>query len=71
MKNCKAFCKAEAVSHLNEVIQATPQLSASSSPSYPLPDKTLLRLEKKRFLFKVLQECRSWASRNGAVQILF
>ena len=23
------------------------------------------------FAFKVLQECGSWASRNGAVQILF
>ena len=26
MKNCKAFCKPEAASHLNEVIQATPLL---------------------------------------------
>ena len=63
MKNCKTFCKAEAVNHFKEVIQPTPP-----PPSYPLRDKTLLRLWNKRFLkeiygniqsfvFKVLQEC--------------
>ena len=54
----------------------------SLPPSYPSREKTLLRLWIKnfvkeiyrniqRFAFKVLQECSSWASRNGAVQISF
>ena len=54
----------------------------SLPPSYLSRDKTLLRLWIKnfvkeidrniqRFAFKVLQECSSWASRNGAVQISF
>ena len=45
-------------------------------------DKTLLRLWNKNFLteiyrntqtfaFKVLQECGSWVSRNGTVQMIF
>ena len=79
MKNCKIFCKTEATSYLKEVIQ-TPR--PPSPPSHSLPDKTLLRLWNKRFLkeiyrniqtfaFKVLQECSSWASRKGAVQIFF
>ena len=74
MKNFKIFCKAKATSHLKEVIQPP--------PSNTLPDKALLRLWNKRFLkkiyrniqtfaFKVLQECSSWASRKGAVQIFF
>ena len=74
MKNFKIFCKAKATSHLKEVIQPP--------PSNALPDKALLRLWNKRFLkkiyrniqtfaFKVLQECSSWASRKGAVQIFF
>ena len=79
MKNCKTFCKAEAASHLKEVIQPLPP---PLTPSHPLPDKTLLRLWKKRslkeiyrniqtFAFKVLQEFSSSAPRNGAVQIFF
>ena len=84
MKNCKTFCKAEAASHLKEVIQPLPPPPAPPplTPSHPLPDKTLLRLWKKRFLkemyrniqtfaFKVLQEFSSSAPRNGAVQIFF
>ena len=79
MKNCKTFCKAEAASHLKP-----PSLPRATSlpPSQLLPEKTLLRLWNKRFLkeiyrniqtfaFKVLQECSSWASRNGGVQIFF
>ena len=52
----------------------------SLPPNHPPPNKILLRLSNKTFLteiyrniemftFKVLQECSSWASRNGAVQM--
>ena len=74
MKNCKTFYEAQTASHLKEIIQLSPNL--------PAPDKILLLLWNKNFLteiyrniqtfaFKVLQECSSWASRNGAVQIFF
>ena len=54
----------------------------SLPPFHPPPDKTLLHLWNKSFLkeifrniqtfaFKVLQECNSWTSRNGAVQYFF
>ena len=53
---------------------------SSLPPSLPSQDKTLLRRWNKSFLkeifrnvqafaFKVLQECSSWASRNGACNI--
>ena len=54
-----------------------------SLPLPPIsPDKILLFLWNKNFLreiyrniqafaFKVLQDCRSWPSRNGAVQMFF
>ena len=72
MKNCKIFCKVQTASHLKEL--------SSLLPSHRSPDKTLLRLWNKNFLkeifrntqafaFKVLQECSSWASRNGACNI--
>ena len=74
MKNCKTFYEAQTASHLKEIIQLSPNL--------PAPDKILLLLWNKNFLteiyrniqtfaFKVLQECSSWASRNGAVQMFF
>ena len=74
MKTCKLFCKTQTASHFKEIIQPF--------PIPPSPDKTLLRLSKKNFLkeifrniqtfaFKVLQECSSWASINGAVQYFF
>ena len=74
MKNCKTFYEAQTASHLKEIIRLSPNL--------PAPDKILLLLWNKNFLteiyrniqtfaFKVLQECSSWASRNGAVQIFF
>ena len=57
IKNCNTFCKA------------------------PIPprEQTLLRLGNNFFkeiytnifAFKVIQECSSWASRNGVVQIFF
>ena len=57
------------------------QAALSKLFSLPPPDKTLLPLWNKNFLkeiyrniqafaFKVLQECSSWTSRNGAVQII-
>ena len=58
-------------------------INLSTPPStYPPPDKILLRLWNKNFLaeiyrniqtfaFKVLQEYDAWASKNGAVQMLF
>ena len=79
MKNCKAFYEAHTSSCFKEIIQALPPPSPSNhSPS----DKILLRLWSKNFLivtdrniqifaFKVFQECSSWASRNGAVQMFF
>ena len=74
MKICKTFYGAQTVSCLKEIIQPP--------HTHPPPDKILLRLWKKNFLtetygntqtftFKVLQECSSWASRNGAVQMFF
>ena len=54
----------------------------SLDPPLILPDKILLRLWNKDFLkeiyrniqtfaFKVLEECSSWVSRNGPLQIFF
>ena len=74
IKNCKIFCEAQTATHLKEIIQLPPK---------PPPlDKILSRLWNKKslmeiyriiqtFAFKVLQECSSWASRNGVVQMFF
>ena len=75
MKNCKTFYEAQTANHLKEITQPPP-----THP--PPPGKILLRLWNKNFLkeiyrniqtfaFKVLQECSSWASRNGGVQMIF
>ena len=51
-------------------------------PTQPPPDEILLRLWNKNFIteiyrniqvftFKIVQECGFWASKNGAVQVLF
>ena len=56
--------------------------SLPQSPTHPPSDKILLRLWNKNFLteiyrniqtfaFKMLQECSSLASRNGAAQMFF
>ena len=74
IKNCKTFYEAQAASHLKEIIHPP--------PNPPAPGKILLLLWNKNFLteiysniqtfaFKVLQECSSWESRNGAVQFFF
>ena len=74
IKNCKIFCEAQTATHLKEIIQPPPK-------PHPL-DKILPRLWNKKslmeiyriiqtFAFKMLQECSSWASRNGVVQMFF
>ena len=73
MKNCKTSYKVHTASLLRKLF--------SLVPTHPPSDIIILRLWNKNFLteiyrnmqtfaFKVLQECSSWASRNGAVQIL-
>ena len=77
MKNCKTFYEAQTVIYPKEIIKPPP----NPQPTLPL-DKILLRLWDKNFLteiyrnmqifaFKVLQECSSFASRNGAAQMFF
>ena len=76
MKNCKTFYEAQTAISLKEIIQPPPP-----PPPTP-PDKVLLCLWNKKFLtdiyryiktsaFKVLLECSTWVSRNGAVQMFF
>ena len=71
MKNCKTFYEAQTATRLNKLF--------SSPETTPYQ---ILCLWNKNFLteiyrnihtfdFKVLQECSSWASRNGPVQIFF
>ena len=74
IKNCKTFYEAQTSSCLKKIIHP---------PRTPIPPhKSLLRLWSKNFLaeisrnihtfaFTLLQECSSWASRNGAVQMFF
>ena len=65
IKKCKTFYEAQTASRLKEIIQL--------HSTYLPPDKTLLFFWNKKFSygdiqtfgFKVLQECGSWASRNG------
>ena len=57
MKNCKVFYEAQTAKRLKEIIQ--PILF------------TEIYKNIQTFAFKVLQECSSWASRDGAVQIFF
>ena len=69
--------------HFARTKQRAASVKLFSLPPSHLPlDKILLRLWNKNFLkeiyrniqtfaLKVFQECSSWASRNGAVQIIF
>ena len=71
------------VKHFTRTKQRATFLKLLSLPQLPIsPDKILLRLWNKTFLreiyrniqtfaFKVLQESSSWASGNGAVQMIF
>ena len=72
MKNGKTFYEAQTVVALRKFF--------SLPPTHSPPDKILLRFWNKNFLteiyrnkqafvFKVFQECSSWASRNGALQM--
>ena len=72
MKIAKNFARPKQQAALRKLILPT--------PNPPPPENILLRLSNKHFLteisrniqtfsFKVLQECSSWASRNGAVQM--
>ena len=74
MKNCKAFYRSKQQAALRKLFSLSP-----SPPSIP-PDKMLLRLWNKNFFkeisriihtfaFTVFQECSSWASRNGGVNV--
>ena len=71
---CSSHISFNPTSHLKEIIQP--------SPTPIPPDRILLHLSNKNilreiyrniqiFAFKALQDCSSWASRNGAVQMLF
>ena len=74
MKNSETLYESQRASRFKETIQPPPK---------PFPsDKALLSLWNKNFLteiyrntqafaFIVLQECVSWTSRNGAVQMFF
>ena len=72
MRTCKTFYRVQTVIALKEILQ--------SPPNPPPPDLILLNLWNKNFLmgiyrniqtfaFNVLQECSSWTSRNGVVQM--
>ena len=62
MKNCKTFYETQRASHLQEIIQ---------SSSKPTPIRYVFR---KKFFLGYIQKytdiCSSWASINGAVQML-
>ena len=55
MKNCKIFYETQTASRLQEIIQPP----------------TVIYRNIQTYAFKVFQECSSWASGNGAVQIFF
>ena len=74
IRNCKTFSEPKR--------RATLRKSFCVTPNDPSLDKILLRLWNKisltgiyrniqTFAFKELEECSSWASRNGAVQMFF
>ena len=79
----KISIKIKIVKHFTMPKQRVAFRKLFSLPStHPSPNKKLLRFWNKHFLmeiyrntqtfaFKVLQECSSWAPRNGAVQIFF
>ena len=83
MKNCITFYEAQTAIRLKEIIQPHPLIPLPPPPPSHThtPDKILLLLWNKNFpteiyrniqtfAFKVLQECSSWASRNGTAPFL-
>ena len=80
IKNYKIFCKAQTPNGLKKCINV---FSPLLPPPPPSPTRTNLTTSLEQisfkeiyrniqtFAFKVLQECVSWASRNGVMQIFF
>ena len=74
MKNCKTFYETQTASSLQEMIHSSPSSLQSDKISLHLWNKhflTEIYRNIQTFAFKLLQECSSWASRNGAVQMFF
>ena len=71
MKNCKTFYETQTASRLKEIIQSpsTPHTNLATSLKQNFLREICRNIQT--FAFKVLQESSSWASGNGAVQILF
>ena len=70
IKNCKTFCKAQTANRLKKFIQSPPHQNKPYYVSETNFFKETFR-NIQTFAFKVLQECSSWVSRNGAVQMFF
>ena len=73
MKNCKTLYEAQTASRLKEIIQSLSTHPHQIKHYYVFGTKIFLRsyTEIYRHLLSVFQECGSWASRNGAVQMFF
>ena len=71
IKNCKTFCKAQTANRLKKFIQSPPP--HQNKPYYVSETNFFKETYRniQTFAFKVLQECSSWVSRNGVVQIFF
>ena len=67
MKNCKTLCEAQTSSRFKETIQPPPTHPHLIKPYYVFGTKIFLW----RYKEIQRQECGSWASRNGAVQLFF
>ena len=71
MKNCKTFYEAQKVSHLKEIIQPSPNPPPTIYCLWNKHFFTEIYRNMQTFAFKVFQECSSWPSRNGAMQMFF
>ena len=67
MKNCETLFEAQTSSRFKETIQPPPTHPHQIKPYYVFGTKIFLR----RYTETQRQECGSWVSRNGAVQIFF
>ena len=73
-KNSKTFYEAQTANRLKKIIQSPPTYSPSNQILLRLWNKnslTEIYRNIQTFAFNVLQECSSWAYRNGAVQMIF
>ena len=66
MKNCKTFYEAQTASRPKGNYSPPHQIK-----SYYVSGTKIFLWRYTTFAFKVIQECRSWASRNDAVQMFF